>query len=145
MAKSVRLLKSNQNNGRVVQLFGKTYNLDENQTDTRSVSLQHQTALPDADEVRLDFSPCVVCGEVVVYGYYGHWGNGGACSKICEIAKENEPWVSWIGFNRRYEWFCAATKLLRFFYIYTIFNSCVIFYDVYCVVYEYYFFKNYFR
>ena len=38
---------------------------------------------------------CVECGKPIFDGYFGRWGDGGVCSKTCDILhmrkKESEP------------------------------------------------------
>lgn len=34
-------------------------------------------------EVSLEFKPCVSCGKAIKEGYYGRYGGGGVCSKVC--------------------------------------------------------------
>lgn len=33
----------------------------------------------------LKLDPCVECGKPIEDGYYGRWGDGGVCSKTCDI------------------------------------------------------------
>lgn len=42
-----------------------------------------------AKEVTLTFEPCCICGKAITQGHYGRWGNGGTCSKKCELIKES--------------------------------------------------------
>jgi hypothetical protein len=42
------------------------------------------------EETDLTFEPCCVCQKVISMGYYGRWGNGGTCSKKCELVKQDE-------------------------------------------------------
>jgi len=39
------------------------------------------------EEVKLVFKPCCNCGKTITDGYYSHWGDGGACSKTCDISQ----------------------------------------------------------
>lgn len=34
------------------------------------------------------FRNCMVCGKNITDGYYGRWGTGGTCSKVCEEEQE---------------------------------------------------------
>ncbi|MBP6949126.1 MAG: hypothetical protein KBC41_04025 [Candidatus Pacebacteria bacterium] len=90
MAKHAVSFGSTQENGHVVELFGKEYSIDQSKNNNRGIVVVKKEKLEDGDEVILKFSPCVVCGNTVSKGYYGHWGNGGTCSKTCEIKKERE-------------------------------------------------------
>jgi len=41
-------------------------------------------------EPTLLLEPCVECGKPITDGYYGRWGDGGVCSKICNILHMKE-------------------------------------------------------
>lgn len=43
------------------------------------------------EEVSLVFEPCCHCGKKITDGYYGRYGNGGVCSKVCNIEQEKKP------------------------------------------------------
>ncbi len=36
-------------------------------------------------EKRIKLEPCVECGKPIEDGYYGRYGDGGVCSKACDI------------------------------------------------------------
>ena len=38
--------------------------------------------------IRLE--PCVECGKPITDGYYGRYGDGGVCSKACDILHMKE-------------------------------------------------------
>jgi len=33
---------------------------------------------------------CIVC-DTPTEGFYGRWGSGGTCSRVCELAQEAKP------------------------------------------------------
>lgn len=35
------------------------------------------------------FKPCCICNGAISQGYYGRHGDGGTCSKKCELTKES--------------------------------------------------------
>lgn len=35
--------------------------------------------------------PCLHCGNNITDGFYGRWGNGGVCSKNCNIEQTKKP------------------------------------------------------
>ena len=41
--------------------------------------------------VVLLFSNCCVCGEKIDYGFFGRWGDGGTCSRHCEVTQQAKP------------------------------------------------------
>ena len=43
------------------------------------------------EQETLRLSPCCVCGKPITDGYFGRWGNGGACSKVCDAIQEAKP------------------------------------------------------
>lgn len=43
------------------------------------------------EEVSLIFKPCCNCGKKITDGYYGRYGDGGVCSKTCNIVQEQKP------------------------------------------------------
>lgn len=43
----------------------------------------HELKKQQEQSVRLE--PCVECGKPIVDGYFGRWGDGGVCSKTCDI------------------------------------------------------------
>lgn len=49
----------------------------------------HEWQKKEQETLRL--SPCCVCGKPITDGYYGRWGNGGACSKTCDAIEEAKP------------------------------------------------------
>jgi len=53
--------------------------------------VQYQPAKKKVEEVVLQFSPCCVCGKEILEGFYGRWGEGGVCSKHCNILKTQMP------------------------------------------------------
>lgn len=42
-------------------------------------------------EVKLSFSNCMNCNKVITDGYYGRYGNGGVCSKTCDLLQSQKP------------------------------------------------------
>lgn len=36
-------------------------------------------------EQGIKLEPCVECGKPITDGYYGRYGDGGVCSKACDI------------------------------------------------------------
>lgn len=38
----------------------------------------------------LRFEPCCECGKPIIDGYYGRYGDGGVCSKTCDILHMQE-------------------------------------------------------
>jgi hypothetical protein len=36
-------------------------------------------------EPTIKLEPCVECHKPILDGYYGRWGDGGVCSKTCDI------------------------------------------------------------
>lgn len=53
------------------------------------VAYQPKAKVYDTGE-RVILKPCCACGGVVEKGYYGSWGNGGTCSKKCELVQESK-------------------------------------------------------
>lgn len=41
-------------------------------------------------EPTIKLEPCIECGKPIVDGYYGRWGDGGVCSKTCDILHMKE-------------------------------------------------------
>lgn len=48
------------------------------------------------EEFLIILKPCCVCGTPISAGYYGHWGDGGACSKKCnqEMEVRRESYIT---------------------------------------------------
>lgn len=44
--------------------------------------------LPITCRIRLE--PCIECGKPIEDGYYGRYGDGGVCSKACDILHMKE-------------------------------------------------------
>lgn len=51
------------------------------------------------EEQQCVFKPCCVCNKPILEGYYGAWGDGGTCSKKCELVQETKPRYPTIGEN----------------------------------------------
>lgn len=43
------------------------------------------------EEIPLVFNPCCHCGKKITDGYYGRYGDGGVCSKVCNTAQALKP------------------------------------------------------
>jgi hypothetical protein len=43
------------------------------------------------EEIKLDLKPCCNCGKEITDGYYGRFGDGGVCSKTCNITQQAKP------------------------------------------------------
>ncbi len=47
---------------------------------------QEKSVKPSEQERQvLKIDPCVECGKKIEDGYYGRYGDGGVCSKACDI------------------------------------------------------------
>lgn len=42
-------------------------------------------------EIKLNFTPCLVCGKQITAGYYGRYNDGGVCSKKCDTIQDAKP------------------------------------------------------
>lgn len=40
---------------------------------------------------KIVLKPCLVCGKVPKYGYYGGHEGGGTCSRECEVVQNKKP------------------------------------------------------